>query len=55
MLERLSVVLRSEAAHDWLFTPNPSLAHQTPAELLSTGESRRVIGVIDAMAEGVVA
>jgi hypothetical protein len=25
------------------------------AELLSTGESRRVIGVIDAMAEGVVA
>ena len=55
VLERLSGVLRSEAAHDWLFTPNPSLAHQKPVDLLHAGESRHVLGAIDAMAEGVVA
>jgi putative toxin-antitoxin system antitoxin component (TIGR02293 family) len=53
VLEQLSGVLRPEAAHDWLFTPNPALDHYKPVELLRAGEFRRVLGAIDAMAEGV--
>lgn len=53
VLEQLSGVLRPQPAHDWLFTPNPSLAHHKPVDLLRTGEFRQVLGAIDAMAEGV--
>ena len=53
VLERLSGVLRPEAAHDWLFTPNPSFDHHKPVDLLRAGEFREVLGAIDAMAEGV--
>lgn len=55
VLEQLSGVLAPEPAHDWLFTPNPSLDHHKPVELLRAGEFRRVLGAIDAMAEGVFA
>ena len=55
MLEQLSGVLRPQAAHDWLLSPNPSLDHHKPVNLLRTGEFRRVLGAIDAMAEGVFA
>jgi putative toxin-antitoxin system antitoxin component (TIGR02293 family) len=53
VLERLSGVLEPAAAHDWLFTPNPGLEHHKPLDLLREGEYRRVLGAIDAMAEGV--
>ena len=53
VLEKLSRVLRPEPAHDWLFTPNDSLDHHKPVDLLRTGEFRRVLGAIDAMSEGV--
>jgi putative toxin-antitoxin system antitoxin component (TIGR02293 family) len=53
VLERLSATLRPAAAHDWLFTPNPSLEHHKPVDLLREGEFRRVLGAIDALAEGV--
>jgi uncharacterized protein (DUF2384 family) len=53
VLELLSGVLKPQAAHDWLFFPNPTLDHHKPVELLSDGEFRRVLGTIDAMAEGV--
>jgi putative toxin-antitoxin system antitoxin component (TIGR02293 family) len=53
VLEQLSGVLRPQPAHDWLFTPNPSLEHHKPVDLLRTGEFRQVLGAIDAMAEGV--
>jgi putative toxin-antitoxin system antitoxin component (TIGR02293 family) len=53
VLEQLSGVLQPEPAHDWLFTPNPSLDHYKPVDLLRAGEFRRVLGAIDAMAEGV--
>jgi putative toxin-antitoxin system antitoxin component (TIGR02293 family) len=53
VLEQLSGVLRPEPAHDWLFTPNPSLEHYKPVDLLRAGEFRQVLGAIDAMAEGV--
>jgi putative toxin-antitoxin system antitoxin component (TIGR02293 family) len=53
VLEELSQVLRPQAAHDWLFTPNPLLDHYKPVDLLRDGKPRPVLGVIDAMAEGV--
>lgn len=52
-LEKLSRVLRPEPARDWLFTANDSLDRRKPADLLRTGESRRVQGTIDALSEGV--
>lgn len=53
VLESLSAVLRPQAAHDWLLSPNPLLDHHKPVELLREGEYRRVLGVIDVMADGV--
>jgi putative toxin-antitoxin system antitoxin component (TIGR02293 family) len=53
VLEELSEVLRPQAAHDWLFTPNPLLDHYKPVDLLRDGKPRPVLGAIDAMAEGV--
>jgi transcriptional regulator with XRE-family HTH domain len=53
VLEELSLVLRPQAAHDWLFTPNPLLDHYKPVDLLRDGKPRPVLGAIDAMAEGV--
>jgi uncharacterized protein (DUF2384 family) len=53
VLEHLSTTLQPAAAHDWLFTPNPSLAHHKPVDLLRAGDFRRVLGAIDAMADGV--
>lgn len=53
VLEQLSAVVRPQAAHDWLFKPNPLLDHDKPADLIRRGEYRRVLGAIDALAEGV--
>jgi transcriptional regulator with XRE-family HTH domain len=53
VLEQLSGVLRPEPAHDWLLTPNASLDYYKPVDLLRRGDFRRVLGAIDAMAEGV--
>jgi putative toxin-antitoxin system antitoxin component (TIGR02293 family) len=53
VLEQLSGVLKPNAAHDWLFSPNPTLDHYKPVDLLRDGDYRKVLGAIDAMAEGV--
>lgn len=53
VLEHLSGVLTPQAAHDWLFSPNGALDHHKPIELLAEGEFRRVLAIIDALAEGV--
>ena len=53
VLDRLSDVLKADAAHDWLFTPNSLLDHHKPVDLLRDGDYRNVLGAIDAMAEGV--
>jgi putative toxin-antitoxin system antitoxin component (TIGR02293 family) len=55
VLELLSKVLRPEPAHDWLFTPNPSLSHHKPIDLLREGRYQVVLGAIDALGEGVFA
>ncbi len=53
VLEHLSGVLKPAAGHDWLFTPNSMLDHHKPVDLLAEGEFRRVLAMIDALAEGV--
>lgn len=53
VLEQLSGVLQPQAAHDWLFSPNTLLEHEKPIELLARGDWRTVLGLIDALAEGV--
>ncbi|MDQ3432921.1 MAG: DUF2384 domain-containing protein [Actinomycetota bacterium] len=53
VLEQLSATLHPAVAHDWLFTPNPLLGHDKPADLIRDGQYRRVLGAIDALAEGV--
>jgi putative toxin-antitoxin system antitoxin component (TIGR02293 family) len=53
VLERLSMVLRPEPAHDWLFTPNPLLDYHKPADLLRGGKFREVLAAVDALGEGV--
>ncbi len=52
-LERLSSTLKPAAAHDWLLSPNPLLNYDKPIDLLAAGEFRRVLGAIDALADGV--
>ena len=53
VLDRLAKVLRPEAAHDWLLTPNEMLDHEKPIDLLAGGDYRRVLGAVEALAEGV--
>ncbi|MDQ3914586.1 MAG: DUF2384 domain-containing protein [Actinomycetota bacterium] len=53
VIERLSTTLRPQPAHDWLFTPNPQLGHEKPADLVKEGKYREVLGAVDALAEGV--
>lgn len=53
VLEQLSGVLEPQAAHDWLFSPNTLLEHRKPIDLLAAGDWRQVLGLIDALAEGV--
>ena len=53
VLEQLSGLMRPQAAHDWLFSPNPLLEHEKPIDLLTQGRWRRVLALIDALDEGV--
>jgi transcriptional regulator with XRE-family HTH domain len=53
VLEALSAVMSPQAAHDWLFSPNALVDHRKPIELLEAGDWRTVLGLIDALAEGV--
>jgi hypothetical protein len=53
VMERLQQVIRPAAAHDWLYTPNATLENEKPVDLLRRGEFRRILGIIDALGEGV--
>ncbi|MGA2929307.1 MAG: hypothetical protein ABSG43_25625 [Solirubrobacteraceae bacterium] len=53
VLEALSSVLQPQAAHDWLYSPNPLVKHRKPIEMLEAGDWRTVLGLIDALAEGI--
>jgi len=53
VLERLADVIEPTAAEEWLFTPVPDLDYRRPADLVREGDFRRVLALIDAIAEGV--
>lgn len=53
VMERLQLVVRPKAAHDWLYSPNQTIDHEKPVDLLRRGEFRRVLATIDALGEGV--
>lgn len=53
VLERLAQVVERGAAEDWLFTPVPMLDYERPVDRLRRGDYRSVIGVVDAIGEGV--
>ena len=53
VIDQLSRVLKPAAAHDWLLAPNAMLDHDKPIDLLAAGEYRRVLGAVEALAEGV--
>jgi len=52
--DELRDVLRPEDANLWIFSPNRLLGGDTPAQRISTGEFRSVVGVIEALADGIV-
>ena len=53
VLEELVKVLKPDAAREWLMSPNRELDHDSPAERVAAGDYRRVLDLIDALAEGV--
>jgi hypothetical protein len=52
--EELRGVLRPEDANLWIFSPNRLLNGDSPAERIGAGDFRAVVGVIEALADGVV-
>jgi len=53
VVTELTRVLASDAAHVWLFTPNPFLEFDRPIDLVSEGQYRRVLAAVNALADGV--
>jgi len=47
-------VLPAERVNLWMLTPNRLLEHDSPAERIRAGGYRDVLGVIEAIADGVV-
>jgi transcriptional regulator with XRE-family HTH domain len=52
--EQLTTVLRPDAANLWLHSPNRLLDHDTPAAKIQQGDYRRVLALIEALADGIV-
>jgi uncharacterized protein (DUF2384 family) len=53
VVNELSSVVVPDAAHVWLFTPNPFLDFDRPIDLITEGQYRRVLAAIEALADGV--
>ena len=53
VVNELAGVLTPDAAHVWLFTPNPFLNFDRPIDLVAEGQYRRVLAAIEALADGV--
>jgi transcriptional regulator with XRE-family HTH domain len=52
--DQLSKVMKKEAANLWLFTPNPLLGHEKPADRIKRGDFQSVLNLIEALADGVI-
>ena len=53
VVTELSGVLVPDAAHVWLFTPNPFLEFDRPIDLVAEGQYRRVLAAVEALSDGV--
>jgi len=51
--EELRGVLRAEDANLWIFSPNRLLGGDSPAERIGSGDFRSVVGLIEALADGI--
>ncbi len=49
------MVMSDNAASLWLRSPNPDLGYERPLDLVSAGDTQRVIDLLLALAEGVTA
>ena len=45
--------MRDDAARSWMRAPNPDLGYEKPLDLVATGQYKRVIDLLLALAEGV--
>ncbi len=52
--EEVRAVLRSEDANLWILGPNRLLNGDSPAERINQGDFRSVVGLIEALADGIV-
>lgn len=52
--EQAAQVLPRDEANLWIFTPNRFLGHSSPADMIRAGEYRKVLDLIEAVADGVV-
>jgi transcriptional regulator with XRE-family HTH domain len=52
--ERLSKLLKPEYANAWIFSPNRLLDGDTPAQRIERGDFESVLGLIEALEEGIV-
>lgn len=53
VVDLLRRVMRDDAARLWLRAPNPDLGYEKPLDLVASGQYRRVIDLLLALAEGV--
>jgi hypothetical protein len=47
-------VIPSDKVNLWMFTPNRLLDHDSPADRIRNGRYRDVLGLIEAIADGIV-
>lgn len=52
--EELRSVLKPEDANLWILSPNKLLDGDSPAQRINTGDFRSVVGLIEALADGIV-
>lgn len=52
--EMVTEVIPADKVNLWMFTPNRLLGHDSPADRIRAGRYRDVLGLIEAIADGVV-
>ena len=52
--EELRQVLRAEDANLWIMSPNRLLHGDSPADRIHSGDFRSIVGLIEALADGIV-
>ncbi|PPF91341.1 hypothetical protein C5C03_00530 [Clavibacter michiganensis] len=52
--EAVTEIMPRDHANVWMMAPNRLLEHSSPAELIHQGRYKDVLGLIEALAEGVV-